>query len=100
MNRVRVMALVVGMGCALGIGAGLLGGCDAGASHASEDADNEAAARATLERRGLTDIELERIDAQTFDFTATHEQEHCSGTVVVHPAREGMATAAMQLECE
>lgn len=61
---------------------------------------HEAAARARLDRAGLTGVVLERVDENTFDFTGTHEGRACSGTVVVNPRPGGTSTSAMQLECD
>ncbi|MCA9606813.1 MAG: hypothetical protein KC619_14505 [Myxococcales bacterium] len=61
---------------------------------------NEAAARARLERAGLSEVVLERVDERTFDFTGTREGHACTGTVMVNPRPGGTSTSAMQLECE
>ncbi|MCB9594250.1 MAG: hypothetical protein H6719_16070 [Sandaracinaceae bacterium] len=60
---------------------------------------HEVAARGSLERAQMTDIVLERVDEQTFDFTARREGQTCHGTVIARPGA-GTSTAAMQYDCE
>ena len=91
------MARYRGRGMRSILAALLLVGCTCTGLPSGED--TEAAARGALTRNRMTDIELVRVDRNTFDFTSRQGELECEGTIVVHRA-EGSVNSAIRSSCE